>query len=371
LLIAALTIVGGSIWYNNRLAGKLAAEERKKVELWANAYQQINSADKETDITFYFKVIRMNTTVPVILTDESDNILAHRNLDTNRVDNEGYLERQLQQMKEENEPIEIDIGGGEHNYIYYKDSFLLTQLKFYPYIQFLIIAVFLVVAYLAFNTARRAEQNQVGVGMAKETAHQLGTPISSLLGWLEYLKSASKEEYSDIVPNLEKDVKRLEDITERFSKIGSSPEMKSYYLKDVVEKNLDYIKRRSSENISFEYTVPDNLKAAINPDLFGWVLENLFKNAVNAIGKEGTVTIEAWRENGQVLVDVSDTGKGIPKSQQKTIFKPGYTTRDRGWGLGLTLSKRIVEQYHNGKIYVYQSSNVGTTFRIELIATEE
>lgn len=368
LLLVALLIGVGSLVYTNHLVKKLSVEERKKVELWAEATRQISDINAEPgDISFALSVLTDNNTVPVILTDGTQQIISTRNLDSLQVEDSVYLACELQVMKEQHEPIEILFAADQRNFIYYKDSYLLTQLRNYPFFQLAVIALFLFVSYIAFSTSRKAEQNQVWVGMAKETAHQLGTPLSSLMAWLEYLKSKPQPEEHLI--EIEKDIARLNTITERFSKIGSAPALKKENMTLVVENAIDYIRTRASSRVVFKLENFQNydVDAPINVHLFDWVLENLFKNAIDAMSGEGSITIRITDQNQFVYLDISDSGKGIPKSKYKTVFKPGYTSKNRGWGLGLSLSKRIIEEYHGGQIFVRSSElTKGTTFRIVL-----
>jgi len=368
LLLVALLIGVGSLVYTNHLVKKLSVEERKKVELWAEATRQISDINAEPgDISFALSVLTDNNTVPVILTDGTQQIISTRNLDSLQVEDSVYLACELQVMKEQHEPIEILFAADQRNFIYYKDSYLLTQLRNYPFFQLAVIALFLFVSYIAFSTSRKAEQNQVWVGMAKETAHQLGTPLSSLMAWLEYLKSKPQPEEHLI--EIEKDIARLNTITERFSKIGSAPALKKENMTLVVENAIDYIRTRASSRVIFKLENFQNydVDAPINVHLFDWVLENLFKNAIDAMSGEGSITIRITDQNQFVYLDISDSGKGIPKSKYKTVFKPGYTSKNRGWGLGLSLSKRIIEEYHGGQIFVRSSElTKGTTFRIVL-----
>jgi two-component system, sporulation sensor kinase D len=271
-------------------------------------------------------------------------------------------------MKSQHEPIKINLPRG-YWLIYYKDSQLLTQLKFFPYVQLTVIAVFLLLAYTAFNSSRKSEQNQVWVGLAKETAHQLGTPISSLMAWIELIKDKFNAEEDPLVAEMENDVKRLEIVADRFSKIGSKPKLEEHFIYDTIEDFLNYFRIRVSNNITFEMTGNKDLVAGLNVPLFDWVIENLLKNAVNAIEGKGSikVNIDTNKTKDQILIDITDTGKGIPRSKFATVFQPGYTTRKRGWGLGLSLTKRMVESYHNGRIFVRDSElGKGTTFRIIL-----
>lgn len=368
LLLIATLIGISSLWYTNKLIKELSKEERKKIELWAEGMKHMaNNENPDADLSFVFEVIRNNETVPVILADENNNIIYSRNIDSTKTNDKTYMQHQLETMKKQNEPIEIVISNNIKQYIYYKDSHILTQLFYYPFIQLAVIFIFILVAYFAFSASRRAEQNQVWVGMSKETAHQLGTPISSLLAWIELLKL--KEFDKDIITEVDKDVKRLETITERFSKIGSAPVLKKENICEALHMSLNYMKSRASARVEFNtnFSQTDEILVPVNIPLFDWVVENLIKNSIDAMNGEGKIGVEI-KDSSQVLyIDVSDTGKGIQKSKYKTIFNPGFTTKKRGWGLGLSLSKRIIEQYHNGKIFVKNSDpNKGTTIRIVL-----
>ena len=356
-----------SIYYTTTLVNKLSHEERKKVELWAEGMKQLaDVTDLNQNVGFIFEVIENNETVPVIVTDSIGEILFFRNLDSLRVTDDEYMKKELAVMKEENKPIIIKVTDEITQYVYYENSLLLKKLFYYPFIQIGVIFLFILVSYLAFSASRKAEQNQVWVGLSKETAHQLGTPTSSLLAWVELLKT--KPESLEIASEVEKDVKRLELITERFSKIGSRPVLESSNIVDTVNYALDYIERRISKKIIVKKDFSQKeIYAKINEPLFEWVLENLCKNAVDAMESKGTLTINVVDNNQFVYVDVNDTGKGIPKTKFKTVFSPGFTTKKRGWGLGLSLTKRIIEEYHNGKIFVKRSElNKGTTFRVVL-----
>jgi two-component system, sporulation sensor kinase D len=366
-LLSALMIVVISLVYTNWLASDLAEQERNKVKLWADAYRNLNLADENTDIGFLFEVIRNNNSVPMILTDGDDNIIDSRNLDSLKAINDpNYLPNQLFEMKGGMPPIEIEISPGDFNYIYYKDSFQLVQLRYFPWIQLGVIALFVVVGYITLSTTRVSEQNRLWVGMAKETAHQLGTPISSLMAWVEYLRETAPEQ-EHVTMELEKDVNRLEIIAERFSKIGSKPGLEPHDIKEMLGKSINYIETRVSNQVNFEINLPDNVQVLLNPPLFEWVMENLLKNALDAMEGIGTITISAYAEDGKVNIDIADTGKGIPKGKSKMVFQPGFSTKKRGWGLGLALAKRIVEQYHGGKIFVKETAeNKGTTFRVVL-----
>lgn len=369
LLAVAILIGMASLWYTNRLVSTLSEQEKKNVELWATAMRQLSDATMESgDVGVALEVVRSNNTIPMILTDAHGNINSSRNLDSISSLDESWLKQQIEVMKHEKEPITIVFGKDkEINYVYYRDSKLIKQLRYYPYFQLAVISLFLLVSYLAFSSSRKAEQNQVWVGMAKETAHQLGTPLSSLMAWVEYFKSQNLNDAH--IGEIEKDVARLNTITERFSKIGSSPSLKKENVNEVVRNSMNYIAPRSSSKVIFSINGQTNydVYAPMNVPLFEWVLENLFKNAVDAIAGDGTITVSITDQQQFVYIDITDSGKGIPKSKHKTVFKPGYTSKSRGWGLGLSLSKRIVEEYHGGKIFVKSSDpNRGTTFRIVL-----
>lgn len=443
--------------YTSELFDKISSEERNKIEIWAGASKRLITSENNNDISFYLEIISGNTNIPVIVVDENDKIINHRNFDEELTKNEDYLIKELEQIKKVNPPIDLEIkisndyvlkqklyykdskifselkivlddliesfiseivinsaavpviytdstqrnvieygnldaektknpdyllktiaemrlqnkpiavnmDKNNVNYIFYKDSDLLTQLKYYPYFQFFIIGLFLLIAYYLFSTSRKVEQNQVWVGMAKETAHQLGTPLSSLMAWVEYLKLKNVDE--NTILELSKDIERLEVITERFSKIGSTPKLENENIVEVVQQTINYLKVRISKNVSMELKLDaNNLLAKLNPSLFSWVLENIIKNAVDAMKGEGQITISITDQSQYVYIDIADTGTGIPRAKHKTIFEPGYTTKQRGWGLGLSLVKRIVENYHAGKIFVKQSDAMGTTFRIVL-----
>ena len=369
LLLLAVTIGIGSFLYTNWLVKKMANEERKNVELWAEATQKLINTDisSNQDITFLVDIINRNTTIPIITTDGQDNILDKKNINYREENKDRILVRELKKMKEENPRITISVSTTETQYLHYRDSVLLENLKYYPLIQFAVIFLFILVAYLAFSSSRNAEQNQVWVGMSKETAHQLGTPISSLMAWVELLKMQNIDE--TLIREFEKDTQRLEKITERFSKIGSIPELVKTDVAETIRSTVSYLKTRSSLKVKYILDFEEQVKYEIplNASLFSWVIENLCKNAIDAMNNMGTIQISIVEKVDQILIDVSDTGKGISKSYHKTVFQPGFTTKKRGWGLGLSLAKRIVENYHKGKIFLKQSEiNKGTTFRIIL-----
>ena len=369
IIIAAAALIGGiSLLYTRSLVKSLAVQEDNKIKLWANATKQLIKA--EGDINFLLNIIEDNETIPTILVDDEGNIVTTRNLDPNREKDTAYINSTLEIMKNEHVPIKIlyDEENKRYNYLYYENSKLLNELKTYPFIQLALIAFFALMSYFALSSSRKAEQNQVWVGMSKETAHQLGTPISSLREWLNLIRETDKDQQEEILQEFDYDIKRLELITERFSKIGSEPVLKAENLDLVVEKSISYLKNRISSKVKFEINIgkPGNW-AQINIPLFDWVIENLCKNAVDAMEGTGFLNIQINHDAEFVYIDISDTGKGVPRSKFKTIFKPGYTTKKRGWGLGLSLVKRIIHEYHKGQIYVRHSEpGKGTTFRIVL-----
>jgi len=369
LFLGAVIIGVGSLWYTNQLVDKLANEERKKVELWAKATNLLANYDISNEsLSFMLEVIQNNETVPVILINNVDSALQFRNIDSVKMQNPKYVAKRLEEMKKYSPPIEVDLGNKNKQFLYYDKSTILTKLTYYPFVQLTVILLFILVAYFAFSSSRKAEQNQVWVGLSKETAHQLGTPISSLMAWKEMLKLKSTD--VQLVSELEKDVNRLEKITERFSKIGSKPKLKPEDINPVIENAIDYLKTRSSKNIEFRVVTTDApVILPLNVPLFEWVLENVCKNAMDAIEGNGLIQVSVIDNIKYIFVDITDNGKGIPRSRHKTVFKPGYTTKERGWGLGLSLTKRIVEEYHGGKIFVATSElGKGTTMRIILNA---
>jgi len=318
--------------------------------------------------SFFSEIVTNNPGVPVIITDSAQSVLfAHGNIDTTIIRDMNMVRQTIRQMESQNKPIVIELHDMEKKYIYYQDSYLLIQLRYYPYVQFLIIGVFFLIAYILFSISRRSEQNQVWVGLAKETAHQLGTPLSSMMAWMELLKE--QDEHNPITEELSKDIFRLESIAERFSKIGSMPELEKTNVFHLLEESTNYMRARSSKKIQFHLTGEKSIDASLNKNLFSWVIENLLKNAIDATEGEGEIHIhiDTTPDKHSVFIDLSDTGKGISKSRYKMVFKPGFTTKARGWGLGLSLAKRIIENYHKGKIFVKHSvPGKGTTFRIIL-----
>jgi two-component sensor histidine kinase len=331
-------------------------------------YNQLNSVLNGYVSTFLSEVTTNAASVPVIITDSTQqNITQFGNLSDIRMSNPNYAQKILREMKSEHDPIEIDFSDHEKAYIFYKNSELLTKMKWFPLVQILAIIFFVFIAYLLFSSSRRSEQNRVWVGMAKETAHQIGTPLSSILAWVELMKM-EPDNLDRATEEITKDVKRLEIITERFSKIGSTPDLNEENLTRIILETIDYLKLRTPKKVQYQLQFPDKkeILLPINAALFSWVLENLCKNAIDAMNGKGIITIQMTEESKHVVVDVSDTGKGVPKTEQKTIFNPVYTSKKRGWGLGLSLAKRIIHEYHRGKIFVKHSSPKGTTFRIIL-----
>lgn len=363
----ALVIGAATLWFTNSLVEDLSREERTKVKIWAAATEQTTDIDNlDEDISFVFEVINHNKTIPVILTDDLGKILYHKNLPAKKVNNKGYLEKQLLLMQESHEPIVFEYADGKNNKIYYKDSILLIRLKYFPYVMLLVVALFIIIGYYAFSASRKSEQNKVWAGMARETAHQIGTPLSSLMGWVALLQE--KDANEDVVIEMNKDILRLQTIAERFSKIGSQPELHSEEINKIVQRSFYYMKDRSSSKISFQLEPSaQKVRAQINYQLFGWVIENIMRNAIDSLQGTGEIKLVVTAQGKRVYIDISDTGKGIKSTDLKTVFEPGFTTKHRGWGLGLSLVKRIVEDYHKGQVFILKSEiGKGTTFRISL-----
>jgi len=370
LIILAFLIAGLSIYFTSNLANELKQEEKKKIELWAEAMTAITDPSINVeDISFYAKIITDNTTIPVILS-HADGKLEARNLDSAVLMDSCKLRKKLVAMQQKNyTPILIDLGDGLKQSIYYDDSILLQKLKYYPIFQLLVVALFLLISYLAFSYARRSEQNKVWVGLAKETAHQLGTPMSSLIAWIDLMEDDKSQANAVAFEEMRKDMNRLHIITERFSKIGSEPVLKRVELVNSLKNAIGYMDNRVSKNIKIHLNNPNKqIFCNLNLPLFDWVIENLIKNAIDAMPDGiGDIKIHLKTYKNHALIDVSDNGKGIHPSKFKTVFKPGFTTKKRGWGLGLSLVKRIIQEYHKGRIYVKDSVlEKGTTFRIIL-----
>ena len=346
---------------------KFKSEERLKMEILANAQEELSThTNLDASTKLPLAILENNTSIPMILADENDQIIYHQNLDSVKALKPEYLVRQLQIMKDENDPVEIKISNGKKQYVYYRNSDLLNKLTYYPLALILILALFLAVIYMMFRSNKISEQNRLWTGMAKETAHQIGTPLSSLLGWIAILKTEKVDD--KYVDEIEKDVHRLNTIANRFSKIGSLPELKQQDVVAVSRKAFDYLESRSSKQVQFSFsTDAKQIDIPLNEELFGWVIENLIKNAIDAMQGKGSVSLEILGNKKHIVLNISDTGKGMSKKLHKHIFKPGFTTKKRGWGLGLSLSKRIVEDYHKGKIFVANSTiGKGTTFQIIL-----
>jgi two-component system, sporulation sensor kinase D len=374
-IVVGMAIIIASTLFTNRLANKLSIEEQKKIEIWAEATRQLvlptanTGAENNINIEFALSIIEDNTTIPVIIVDENDNLLQSRNVKEPRSNIASFYKKEIKRLKSLHEPIEIKINDQTSQYIYYDDSLLLKQLYYFPYIQFGVIGIFLLIAFLAFASTKKAEQNRVWVGLSKETAHQLGTPISSLLAWVDILKNRHEED--KLIGEMAKDVNRLRIIAERFSKIGSVPDLQIVSLNETLINATQYISTRTSQKVVIEchFQGENYIFCKLNVPLFEWVIENLCKNAIDAMDGVGRIDFYIQQTGKEVVIDIKDTGKGIERSKFKTIFSPGYTTKKRGWGLGLSLAKRIIEEYHMGKIFVKQSEiNSGTTFRIILKA---
>ena len=369
LVLSAVVIGAASLIISHYLVRDLEIEEKRKMEVWAEAMRSLSEADETTDMALVLSVIESNNTIPVIVMNQDSTVQIYRNLllrYSTPEDSINKLYAAVNQMSRQHHVIPLSLGEGEYVCVYYDDSLLLRRLEWWPYVQLGIVLIFVVVAIFALMSSQKAEQNKVWVGLSKETAHQLGTPISSLMAWVEVLR----ETYPDdtLIPEIDKDVKRLQLIAERFSKIGSLPEPREEDLCKVVAHVVEYIGRRASNRVSISVSVPDGpLPALLSASLFEWVIENLCKNAIDAMNGEGKIHIMARQEEYCLAIEVSDTGKGIPSKHFKTVFTPGFTTKSRGWGLGLSLARRIVEEYHHGRIFVKQSElGRGTTFRIEL-----
>ena len=384
IFIVALLLVVSFLAISNKLVKDLAQQERERMEIWADATKQLASSTTgeegmpESQINFLLSIIERNHTIPVLLTDAGDEILLHRNfrlpepIDSaspwvTSETNMQYLRGKLQRMKRSENIIPIIIDKNTTQYLYYEDSTVLHRLAYFPYIELVVMLIFIAVVYFALVSVKKAEQNKVWVGLSKETAHQLGTPISSLMAWTQMLDSLGVD--ADIVRDMDKDVHRLSVIADRFSKIGSKPEMELAFINESVISSLEYMRTRISKRVMLSIDTSDESNSGVMlcQSLFEWVMENLTKNAVDAMQGEGSLTITVTDGGEMAVIDVKDSGKGIPRKNFKTVFNPGYTTKKRGWGLGLTLVKRIIEEYHGGKIYVKESElGHGTTFRIEL-----
>ena len=369
--IIAILIVSGTIVYSRYLANKIAIEEKQKVEEWVAAGRFLMESSSEADTRLPFQIIQNNENdVPIIETNEKDSIIQSINLDSAKIAKDrSYLSKKLRSFKSQNEPIvwTNPLDSTQRNLYYYGESRLLTEVRYYPIVQLIIVGLFIIITLLALRSSYRSAQNQVWAGMAKETAHQLGTPVTSLEGWIEMLRQNPSND--KIVAELEKDIGRLQLITDRFGKIGSKPQLENNDIVSQVTAMVDYMRKRAPGKVSFSVNTGNQKEifANISPPLFDWVIENLLKNSLDAMEGTGEIKINIENLPDKVNIDLKDTGKGIPLSIQQKVFKPGFTTKKRGWGLGLSLSKRIIEQYHKGEIFVKSSDpGKGTTFRIVL-----
>lgn len=381
-VVVSLVLVATFIFLSNDLVDDVAVQERERMQIWADATKElttVSSSGMNTDVDFLFGIIESNHSIPVLLVDDHGNIVLHRNFRLPEpVDslspyeispaNKAFLEKKLLRLRGSTNHISINIDSATVQHLYYEDSTVLRRLAYFPYIQLAVLVVFVVIVYFALISVKKAEQNKVWVGLSKETAHQLGTPISSLVGWVQFLEATGVDK--DVVKDMDKDVHRLSMIADRFSKIGSKPELELAFVNQAVTDALEYMRSRISQRVRLTLHLPqDECGVMLCQSLFAWVMENLTKNAVDAMQGEGSIDVTVHPDDGRriVLIDVRDTGKGIPHKNFKTVFNPGYTTKKRGWGLGLTLVKRIIEEYHGGRIYVKESEpGRGTTFRIEL-----
>ncbi len=366
IIVVSLYTVSLILWNTFIFFQQFKEEERLKMEIFGVAYQKLNSDDLDRDVTLERYILESITNIPMILTDADGNVIYNRNLGFKKEKDTLYLQKRLAEMKMHNKPIVVDYQGELTQYVYYSDSNIITKLKYFPLGLLLVLILFALALYLYSRNNRIAAQNRLWTGMAKETAHQIGTPLTSLMGWSTLLKDDEQTKATGI--EMEKDIKRLEVIANRFSKIGSTPTL---YHKDLVvftNESMLYLKSRASNQVSFELkTSADVIMAHFNPELYGWVLENLIKNALDAMQGKGSITIEMEEDDKKAIIKITDTGKGIPKAQHKTIFNPGFTTKQRGWGLGLSLSKRIISDFHGGQIFVLRSEvNKGTCFQINL-----
>ena len=362
LILLAIVITTLSLIFTNTLVRELAKEEQKKIEVWAEATEQIANGEFSE---FAFEIIKKNTNIPVLVVDTNYNLISSRNFKEPPTNVDEFYKKQIEKLKQ-NSPIIITLDEDEKQYIFYDNSFLLKKLAIYPYVQFIMIAIFLLLVIWVLTTNKRSEQNKVWVGLSKETAHQLGTPISSLLAWNEILKQNYPEDTT--IEEIDKDINRLTIIAERFSKIGSEPELKSENIETITKEVMEYMSHRTSSKIKYSYTSNTlDSNTLLNKSLYTWVLENICKNAIDAMNGSGNLDFRIFDTDSHIITEIKDSGKGIERQNYKKIFEPGYTTKSRGWGLGLSLAKRIIVEYHKGKIFVKNSEiNVGTTIRIEI-----
>ena len=374
ILVFALLFVGTSVWFTQRLSRQFAEIEKQRMEVWAEATRQLVIADENTDISLYSSIIEANTTIPVYMTDADFHVILTRNVPEQKKDVEAFYQDKIEHLRESQTPIEVHVSPGVTQYIFYEESSILRQLRFFPWVQMLVVLSFIALLVTYIITSYRNEQNRVWVGLTKETAHQLGTPISSLSGWLELLRTRYPED--DLLPDVATDINRLQLVAERFSRIGSAPTLQPTDMRQVVEQTYAYMRTRISNKVEMELKIDfpaESGETIVQADapLMAWVVENLIKNAVDAMNGRGWIGLHLLREGETVILDVTDTGKGIERKRYTQVFRPGYTTKSRGWGLGLSLCKRIVEEYHRGKIFVHQSVvGKGTTFRVVLRCAE-
>ena len=369
ILIVLLVLVVISVSFTTRLANQFAQEEQRRIELWAEATRQLITMNTDEDINpIILSVIENNTTIPVYIVDSNHQLLLSRNVEIPQNDSVEFFRNKINELQQSQDPIVIKIND-DVQYIYYEDSTLLRQLYWFPYIQIAVIVAFLIIAVIALILAQRSERNNLWVGLSKETAHQLGTPISSLNAWSELLKATYPED--NLIPQMDEDIRRLQMITERFSKIGSQPTLERHLIIPILSSAMDYMRVRTSNKINYTLktnnTNDSDCYALVCIPLFEWVIENLCKNAIDSMEGKGDITLSIQVVENKIHIDITDTGKGIERRYFNTIFKPGYTSKKRGWGLGLSLAKRIIENYHRGKLFVKQSQiGIGTTFRITL-----
>lgn len=368
LFVFAVLIGAATLWYTETFLDELREQEVYRVELFSQALERVIAAENNANVVLEEDILTNNTTIPIIITNEDGEVIMERNVRYRNKGPEG-VRRKIQSMANSRQPIEIVMEGGERQYVYFEDSILLTKLHYYPIVLLGVISLFIIIAYIAFSNARKSEQNQVWNGLAKETAHQIGTPLSSLMGWLELLRS--KETEPLMVEEMEKDINRLNTITDRFSKIGSMPAISTQDIVEISNESVSYLAARSPRKIKVKFNAEGAgvgpLPVKLNKPLFEWVIENLVRNAIDAIEGEGEIEVRVSDSGRKVVVEVEDNGKGIPQNKFKTIFRPGFTTKSRGWGLGLSLAKRIIEEYHGGRIFVASSeAGKATIFRILL-----
>ena len=365
ILTILLVIVVLSVSFTTRLANKFAEEEYRKIELWAEATRQLIMADEDDNIDLILSVMEGNTTIPVYMVDSAHQLLLSRNVREPKHNKEEFYQQKINNLRLSQEPIVVQVNEEVTQYIYYEDSILLRRLYWFPYVQLAVIIAFIAIAVIALIMAQRSEQNSLWVGLSKETAHQLGTPISSLNAWNELLKATYPNDA--LLPQMDEDIRRLQMIAERFSKIGSQPTLNQEALLPIVQSAMEYMRVRTSNKITYRLHGDTDCQVMVCKPLFEWVIENLCKNAIDSMEGKGEITLSLTKQDNKVHLDITDTGKGIDRRHFKTIFKPGYTSKKRGWGLGLSLAKRIIEDYHRGKLFVKQSQiGVGSTFRITL-----